>query len=104
MSVDIPDAIRRPGPHIGYVHCRDIFGTADDFAETFHDAGPTDMAAAMRAYREIGFDGPLRPDHVPMLAGKQGEPGYTMQGRPYAFGYLRGLMQATAHSGTPGTA
>lgn len=95
MGVDIPDAIRRLGPHIVYVHCRDTAGTATDFVETFHDDGPTDMVAAMRAYREVGFEGPLRPDHVPMFAGEEGEPGYTMLGRLFAYGYLRGLMQAT---------
>ena len=68
----------------------------ESFAETFHDNGPTDMVAAMRAYREIGFEGPIRPDHVPQLEGEDdGEPGYTMKGRLFAYGYLRGLMQAT---------
>jgi mannonate dehydratase len=96
MGVDIPASIRRLGKHIRYVHFRDVRGTAESFAETFHDNGPTDMVAAMRAYREVGFDGPLRPDHVPQLAGEDdGEPGYTMQGRLFAFGYIRGLMQAT---------
>lgn len=96
MGVDIPQTIRRLGPHIRYVHCRDVTGTPEAFQETFHDNGPTDMPAAMRAYREIGFRGPIRPDHVPMYAGETGVPGYTMLGRLFAYGYLRGLMQATA--------
>ncbi len=96
MGVDICDAIRRLGSHIRYVHFRDVRGTAECFAETFHDNGPTDMVAAMRAYRAIGFAGPMRPDHVPQLAGEDdGEPGYTIKGRLFAFGYMRGLMQAT---------
>jgi mannonate dehydratase len=96
MGVDVPAAIRRLGEHIRYVHFRDVRGTAESFAETFHDNGQTDMVAAMRAYREIGFDGPIRPDHVPQLAGEDdGEPGYTIKGRLFAFGYMRGLMQAT---------
>jgi len=94
MGVDIPNTIRRLGKHIRYVHCRDVEGTADAFRETFHDNGPTDMFAALRAYQEIGFSGPIRPDHVPMYAGESGEPGYTMLGRLFAFGYLRGLIQA----------
>jgi mannonate dehydratase len=95
MGVDIPSAIRRLGKHIRYVHFRDIRGNREHFAETFHDNGQTDMVAAMRAYRQIGFDGPMRPDHVPQLAGEeQGEPGYTMLGRLFAYGYMRGLMQA----------
>jgi len=97
MGVDIPTTIRRLGPHIRYVHFRDVRGTASHFVETFHDNGPTDMVAAMRAYREIGFEGSMRPDHVPQLAGEEdGDPGYTMQGRLFAYGYIRGLMQATA--------
>lgn len=97
MNIDIPATIRRLGPHIKYVHFRDVRGTRESFAETFHDNGPTDMAAAMRAYREIGFTGPMRPDHVPQLVGEDGgEPGYTMLGRLFAYGYMRGLMHATA--------
>ena len=97
MNVDIPATIRRLGPNIKYVHFRDVRGARESFAETFHDNGPTDMAAAMRAYREVGFNGPMRPDHVPQLVGEdEGEPGYTMLGRLFAFGYIRGLMHATA--------
>ncbi len=97
MGADIPDAIRRLGPHIKYVHFRDVRGTPESFVETFHDNGPTDMVAAIRALREVGFDGPIRPDHVPQLVGEEhGEPGYTMHGRLFAYGYMRGLMQATA--------
>ena len=100
MNVDIPATIRRLGPHIKYVHFRDVRGTPHSFAETFHDNGPTDMAAAMRAYREIGFDGPMRPDHVPQMVGEDdGEPGYTMLGRLFAYGYIRGLMHATERAG-----
>jgi mannonate dehydratase len=96
MGVDIPATIRRLGRHINYVHFRDVRGTAEAFTEAFQDNGKTDMAAAMRAYREVGFDGPIRPDHVPQLVGEDGgEPGYTMLGRLFAYGYIRGLIQAT---------
>lgn len=95
MGCDIPASIRRFGKHIQYVHFRDVSGTSENFVETFHDNGPTDMAAAMRAYRDIGFAGPMRPDHVPQLYGEDdGEPGYTMLGRLFAYGYMRGLLHA----------
>lgn len=95
MGVDIPATIRALGSHIAYVHFRDVKGTPERFVETWQDNGQTDMVAAMRAYREVGFDGPMRPDHVPILAGEEGTPGYTMMGRLYAYGYIRALMQAT---------
>lgn len=96
MGIDIPAAIRLLGKHIAYVHFRDVRGTAECFTETWQDTGQTDMVEAMRAYREVGFDGPIRPDHVPQLIGEDdGEPGYTMLGRLFAFGYTRGLMDAT---------
>jgi mannonate dehydratase len=96
MGVDIPASIRRLGSHIRYVHFRDVRGSGPAaFVETFHDNGPTNMVAAMAAYRDIGFTGPMRPDHVPQLDGEEdGEPGYTMMGRLFAYGYMRGLMQA----------
>ncbi len=95
MNVDIPATIHRLGSKIRYVHFRDVRGTASSFVETFHDNGPTDMAAAIRALKEVGFNGPLRPDHVPQMFGEDdGEPGYTMLGRLFAYGYIRGLMHA----------
>ncbi len=94
MGVDIPETIRRLGPHIRYVHFRDVRGHRESFVETFHDNGPTDMIAAVKAYREVGFQGPIRPDHVPQLVGEdEGEPGYTMLGRLFAYGYIRALLQ-----------
>jgi mannonate dehydratase len=82
------------GPHIRYVHFRDVRGGPESFVETFHDNGPTDMVAAVKAYREAGFTGSIRPDHVPQLVGEDnGEPGYTMLGRLFAYGYIRALLQ-----------
>lgn len=96
MGVAIPETIRLFGEHIRYVHFRDVKGSAESFTETFHDNGQTNMVAAMQAFQEIGFSGPIRPDHVPQLVGEEGgEPGYTMLGRLFAYGYIRGLMQAT---------
>lgn len=94
MGVDVPATIRRLGAHIRFVHVRDVRGTPDHFVETFHDEGPTDMFAAVQAYHESGFAGVMRPDHVPVLAGESGEAGYTMLGRLFAVGYMRGLIEA----------
>jgi len=50
-------AFADPGSRL--LHFRDVDGTAEDFTETFHDNGPTDMPAMLRLYHEIGFP---RPD------------------------------------------
>lgn len=97
MGVDVPAAIRRLGPSIHYVHFRDVVGCTPRFRETFHDCGQTDMAVAMRVYRDIGYSGVMRPDHVPLLEGETvPADGYSMLGRLFAVGYMRGLMQAVA--------
>jgi mannonate dehydratase len=97
MGEEIPTAIRRLAPWIHYAHFRDVRGTAPVFQETFHDNGKTDMAAAMRTYFEVGFRGAMRPDHVPSMDGEEDEGrGYTMLGRLFAVGYMRGLMHAAA--------
>ena len=98
----MPAAIRRFGAErkVFFVHFRDVRGTASRFVETFQDDGPTDMVAALRAYREVGFDGPVRPDHVPTMAGEPNDhPGYMMKGRLFAIGYLRGLLDALEAAG-----
>ncbi|MGI8882043.1 MAG: mannonate dehydratase [Jatrophihabitans sp.] len=97
MTDDLPATINDLGAtdSIAFVHFRDIRGTADDFIETFHDEGQTDLAACMRAYARIGFDGPLRPDHVPTLHGESNDrPGYASLGRLFALGYIRGLHES----------
>jgi mannonate dehydratase len=94
MGVDLVATIRRFGPRIHFVHCRDVAGTPLDFRETFPDNGPTDMAAVFRAYREVGFRGLIRSDHVPQLATEAGEnDGYGLQGNIFAIGYIKGLME-----------
>jgi mannonate dehydratase len=87
--------IRRLAPHIHFAHFRNVKGRAEHFQETFHDNGAIDMPGVIRAYQEIGFQGVIRPDHAPSLAGEPNDtPGYEMLGRLYAAGYMKGLMQA----------
>jgi mannonate dehydratase len=97
MTDDLPGVIRHFGAQgkIFFAHLRDVRGTAEKFEETFHDDGQTDMLACMRAYRDIGFDGVCRPDHVPTMSSDNNEhPGYSSIGRLFAIGYLKGLRQA----------
>lgn len=95
-GADLPALIREFGVDgIAFVHFRDVIGTATDFRETFHDEGQTDLPECMRAYAEIGFSGPMRPDHVPTMAGEtNARPGYETLGRLFAIGYIRGVEQA----------
>ena len=87
--------LRELRARVFFVHFRDVEGTPDAFHETFHDDGPTDMPGMIRLYREIGFDGPVRVDHVPTLAGEANDtPGYATLGRLFAIGYLKGIMDA----------
>lgn len=89
---DIPALIERLAPHIVFAHFRDVVGAVPYFRESFHDNGKTDMAACLDAYLEAGLDVPIRPDHVPTLAGESNEyPGYHMLGRLWAVGYMKGL-------------
>jgi mannonate dehydratase len=82
---------------IFFVHFRDVDGTKLKFRETFHDNGPTDMVRMLEIYNKAGFVGPIRPDHAPALAGEaQGgrASGYTIGGKVFAFGYMRGIMDS----------
>lgn len=97
MTDDLPKAIRDFGgeDRIAFVHFRDVEGTPDNFMETFHDNGKTDMFACMQAYADIGYDGVARSDHVPLMAGDhQVLPGYSDLGRLFAIGYMTGLREA----------
>lgn len=96
---DIPTVIRSFAKQdkIHFVHFRDVKGTPEKFEETFHDDGKTDMLEAMNTYYEVGFNGPVRPDHVPTLEGEDNSnPGYELLGRLHGIGYMVGLMEAAA--------
>jgi mannonate dehydratase len=103
MGVDIPTVVHHFGKQgkIHFVHFRNVRGGKFKFEETFHDEGQIDMYAAMEAYYKIGFKGPIRPDHVPTMAGDSNEhPGYSTIGTLYALGYMRGLMEAVSKAHT----
>jgi mannonate dehydratase len=102
MGEDIPALVRDFGSRslIHFVHFRNVRGGKMNFVETFHDEGQIDMYAAMKAYLDTGFRGPLRPDHVPTMAGDSNDhPGYSALGSLYAAGYIRGLIEAVAKNG-----
>ncbi len=99
MSADIPTVVHEFGRRnlIHFVHFRNVQGGHFSFTECFHDEGKIDMYAAMKAYYDIGFRGPIRPDHVPTMYGdSNAHPGYSVLGCLYANGYVRGLMESVS--------
>ena len=63
------------------------------FEEAAHYAadGSLDMAEIMRALIDIGFDGPIRPDHGRHIWGEVCMPGYGLYDRALGSQYLLGL-------------
>ncbi len=97
MTKNLPQVIRALGSsqRVYFVHFRDVRGTPEKFVETFIDDGPTDMAECLRAYRDVHFNGIVRTDHTPTLAGDDAEvAGYSYLARLHALGYLQGLRDA----------
>ena len=97
MNDDLPGVIRHFGQNnkLFFAHFRDVRGTPQKFVETFHDEGKTDMLACLRAYRQAGYEGVLRPDHVPTMEGdSNANPAYSSVGRLFAIGYIKGLREA----------
>jgi mannonate dehydratase len=81
---------------IFFIHFRDVEGTKEKFHETFHDNGPTDMVRMLQIYSKAGFNGPIRPDHAPTIEIDRNDTrsGYTMGGKVFAFGFMKGIMEA----------
>jgi mannonate dehydratase len=88
---EIDDVIRYFGTRgkLFNVHFRNIKGRFLSFQETFPDDGDVDMIRTMRVYKEVGYDGMIMPDHVPVIAGDTGG----AQAFAFAFGYIQALIQ-----------
>lgn len=83
---------------IPFAHLRNVAVDPDgSFHETSHRScdGSLDMAAIVRAYHAVGFDGYVRPDHGRMIWGETGKPGYGLYDRALGAVYLNGLWEAT---------
>ena len=90
---NLVEGIEKLGEHIVFAHVRNVRGTAENFTETWHDNGDLHLPEIMAAFERIGFNGTVRPDHAPSMAGERNEtPGYEMQGRLFAAGYLQALI------------
>lgn len=96
---DLPAMIREFGEmdRIHFVHVRNVRRIAEkSFVETAHlsSEGSVDVFEVLKALDEVGFKGPLRPDHGRMIWGEVGRPGYGLYDRALGSTYLNGIWEA----------
>lgn len=94
---DIVDIIHALRGRIHFAHVRNIrYNSPGNFEEAAHlsSDGSLDMFAIMKALYEIGFDGPIRPDHGRAIWGEVSMPGYGLYDRALGCSYLNGLWEA----------
>ena len=97
LENDLPDMIRSLKGRIHFAHVRNLkFNSPTDFEEAAHlsSDGSFDMYEIMKALYEIGFDGPIRPDHGRMIWDEVAMPGYGLYDRALGATYLNGLWEA----------
>ena len=97
LENDLPDMIRSLKGRIHFAHVRNLkFNSPTDFEESAHlsSDGTFDMYEIMKALYDIGFDGPIRPDHGRMIWGEKAMPGYGLYDRALGAMYLQGLWEA----------
>lgn len=97
LENNLLDMIRSLKGRIHFAHVRNLkFNSPTDFEESAHlsSDGSFDMYEIMKALYEIGFDGPIRPDHGRMIWGEVAMPGYGLYDRALGAAYLNGLWEA----------
>lgn len=97
LENDLPHMIRSLKGRIHFAHVRNLkFHSPDNFEEACHlsSDGNFDMYEIVKALYDIGFDGPLRPDHGRMIWGEKAMPGYGLYDRALGATYLNGLIEA----------
>ena len=93
MGVNVLEEIRHFGRQgkIFLVHFRFVRGKVPRYTEVFIDEGDLDPLQALRAYREVGYAGPIVSDHTP---GMEGDTPWGHRGRTFSHGYLHALVHA----------
>ena len=97
---DPPALVREFGDRIHFVHGRNIKHTGyRQFHESAHPPqyGNVDLVEVLEALREVGYTGPLRPDHGRMIWGGTGLPGYGLYDRALGVSFLNGVWQRLCH-------
>ncbi|MBK1684414.1 mannonate dehydratase, partial [Rhodoferax fermentans] len=98
---NIPSLVKEFGGQgrIHFGHLRNVKVEPDGtFFESTHNScdGSLDMAAIVKAYHDVGFEGYWRPDHGRMIWGETGKPGYGLYDRALGAVYLNGLWEAVS--------
>lgn len=96
-SNDIVDIIHSLKGRIHFAHVRNIrYNSPGNFEEAAHLSrdGSLDMFEVMKALYEVGFNGPVRPDHGRAIWGEVAMPGYGLYDRALGCTYLNGLWEA----------
>ena len=91
---DLLTMIRDFGHRIHFAHCRNVKRIGEkQFHESAHPPafGDVDLVAVMQALHDIGFCGPMRPDHGRMIWDETGIPGYGLYDRALGAVYLLGV-------------
>ena len=86
---------------IHFAHVRNLHHFAPGvFEEAAHlsSDGSFDMYEAVKTLYEIGFDGPVRPDHGRTIWGEKCMPGYGLYDRALGAMYIQGLWEAVEKS------
>ena len=94
---NLPQIIRGLKGRIHFAHVRNLqFFSDTQFEEAAHLSadGTFDMYEIMKALYEIGFNGPIRPDHGRTIWGEKCMPGYGLYDRALGAAYLNGLWEA----------
>jgi mannonate dehydratase len=91
MGEDVDEVLRRFGERdeIVFIHFRDVVGAVPKFNETFVDEGNFDTVEIVRTLHDVGFEGPIIPDHVPKMVG---DTDWRHRARGFTVGYLRGVV------------
>ncbi|MBQ9158361.1 MAG: mannonate dehydratase [Erysipelotrichaceae bacterium] len=101
LNNDLPDMIRSLKGRIHFAHVRNLkFHSPDNFEEAAHlsEDGNFDMYEIVKALYDIGFEGPIRPDHGRMIWDEVAMPGYGLYDRALGAAYICGLWEATEKS------
>jgi mannonate dehydratase len=106
---NVPAIIRYVGGQgrLFYGHVRNVRHlSGKSFEETAHlsSSGSLDLYEIMLAFRDVNFQGPIRPDHGRMIWGEKQIPGYGLYDRAIGISYIQGIWEAIEKNERKGVA